>query len=338
MLLFLLTLLYGCNAVSLKKFIGSPRNVTTRDSMNFLETIKADPKKFVSEAEKLDPAALQNVIGLLEDLLLSSQAREDHLVGELDAANTALDAANGEVINAEDALATAQARTGAAIAAVTVASDALDVANNEKAAADANEAAVSADLEAKRDTHAQKATAVATAQTAHDDEIDSLNNEQQILQQVIDMLNGLPDASVSQWQEVASAGGNTRVDDAFYNAVCGNFNDLTTSDIILVQMGEVKDYFHPGQAMSMCHFLLNQDYSWSATEDGTYVTPSMYGHHFGGSAGNWPQQIDGRAYLSFWGSRDGGSIGGCCHDRSNNYGGVDGAAWHRAFTVSVKYV
>jgi len=338
MLLFLLTLLYGCNAVSLKKFIGSPRNVTTRDSMNFLETIKADPKKFVSEAEKLDPAALQNVIGLLEDLLLSSQAREDHLVGQLDAANTALDTANGEVINAEDALATAQARTGAAIAAVTVASDALDAANNEKAAADANEAAVSAALDAKREIHAQKATAAANAQTAHDDEIDSLNNEQQILQQVIDMLNGLPDASVSQWQEVASVGPNTNVNDAYYDGLCGNFNDLTTADIILVVMGEVKDYFHPGQAMSMCQFLKNKDYSWSATEDGTYVTPSMYGGHFGGSAGDWPKQIDGRSYLSFWGERGSGSHGGCCHYGSHNYGTLDTAAWHRAFTIYVKYV
>lgn len=337
MLLFLLTLIYGCDAVSLNKFIGTHQgNATTMNSMGFLQTIEADPKKFVSEAEQLDPAALANVIGLLEELLLSSQTREDHLVGELQDANDALDVANNHVLDAEDDLVAAQDRTTAAIAAVSSANQVLSDAQQEQTAAEAAQAAVEADLDAKRQVHTQKQTEQGNAQTAHDDEIASLNNEQQIIQEVIDMLKGLPDANVATWQLVAHSGSNTNVDAAFWNSVCGNFNDLTVSDTILVEMGQVKDYFHPTSSITMCQFLLTQQYTWSATEDGTYVAPNMYGGHYGGSQGNWPHSIDGRTYLSFWGG--GGANGGCCHYTSTNYGGAaDGAAWHREFTLSVKY-
>jgi len=339
MLLFLLTLIYGCDAVSLNKFIGTHQgNATTMKSMGFLQNIEADPKKFVSEAEQLDPAALANVIGLLEELLLSSQTREDHLVGQLQDANDALDVANDHVLDAEDDLVAAQARTTAAIAAVGSANQVLSTAQQEQTAAEAAQAAVEADLEAKRQVHTQKQTEQGNAQTAHDDEIASLNNEQQIIQEVIDMLNGLPDANVNTWEVVGVAETNTNVDSAFWNNVCGNFDDLTVSDTIRVEMGEVKDYFHPTSSISMCEFLITQQYSWSATEDGTYVQPIMYGSHYGGSARHWPEHIDGdgRLYLSFWG--DGGSNGGCCHYKSINYGGaVDTAGWGKAFTLSVKY-
>lgn len=335
MLLFLLTLIYGCDAVSLNKFIGTHQgNATTMNSMGFLETIEADPKKFVSEAEQLDPAALANVIGLLEELLLSSQTREDHLVGELQDANDALDVANGHVLDAEDDLVAAQGRTADAIAAVGNANQVLSDAQQEQTAAEAAQAAVEADLEAKRQVHTQKQTEQGNAQTAHDDEIASLNNEQQIIQEVIDMLNGLPDANVDTWQVVAVSLTHSNVNAAFYSNVCENFHDLTVSDTILVEMGEVKDFFHPLSSISMCQFLITQQYTWSATEDGTYVQVPRYGGHYGGSQGGWPS--DGRTYLSFWGGN--GPNGGCCHYKSNNYGGAaDGAAWGREFTVSVKY-
>merc|ERR1712080_293566 len=208
-------------------------------------------------------------------------------------------------------------------AAVAVAQDALTAAQNEQTLAESAEATVEADLEGKRQVHTEKETEQGDAQTAHDDEIDSLNNEQQVLQEVIDMLNGLPDATPQGWQLVASAGPDTKINTAFWNNVCGNFDDLTVADTILVEMGQVKDYFHPGGSMSLCHFLLNQDYTWSAFEDGTYVRPNMYGNlgiNFGGSQAHWPANIDGRNYVSFWGNAN-GPFGGCCHGTSTNYGG-----------------
>lgn len=348
MLLFLVSLIYGCNAVPLNKFIGFHNgNDTTMASENFLETIKAgpkkilseahtsmasnsfldtikvDPKKFVSETQKLDPESVRNIVSLLEELLKSSKDRESDLRDFLDKAIAGVDDAQVQVDDAAAGVLGAETGLMNAQAAQTAAQESLDTKQGELQVANAN-------LEAKVEVKDN-------AQMAHDSEIDSLNEEQNVLQQVIDMLNGLPSNDVPQWEVVGVSGTHTLVDHAFWTNLCGpdKFKDLTVADTILVEMGDVKDYFHPGRSMTMCHFLLNQDYSWSSTEDGEYVTPSMYGHHFGGSAHNWPVSIDGRAFISFWGGA--GANGGCCHYRSNNYGGVDGAAWQRAFTLSVKY-
>jgi len=97
--------------------------------------------------------------------------RETHLIDALNTANT-------NVVNAFDDFTVAQTRTAAAITAV-------NNANQEKAAAEASEAAIQADLTAKRLTHSEK-------QTAHDEEIPVLNNEQRVLRDVINMLKGLP--------------------------------------------------------------------------------------------------------------------------------------------------
>jgi len=119
--------------------------------------------------------------------------RETHLIDALNTANT-------NVVNAFDDFTVAQTRTAAAITAV-------NNANQEKAAAEASEAAIQADLTAKRLTHSEK-------QTAHDEEIPVLNNEQRVLRDVINMLKGLPisfevtcDARLSAIDDTMQSGG-----------------------------------------------------------------------------------------------------------------------------------
>jgi len=191
----------------------------------------------------------------------------------------------------------------------------------------------------ERENQAGKQAEKDASQTAHDNQIPSLNEEQRVLTEVIEMLRGISDASPVGWQLVASVGEDDDTSNTFWNSICGNFDDLTVADTILVEMGQIKDYFHPGGSMSMCHFLFNQDFSWSATEGGTYVTVpfNSKGRYLGGSKGSWVQ--DGRNYLSFWGG-DTVRKGGCCNYASNNYGGTVDVAiqgWNKAFTLSVKY-
>lgn len=209
----LLALVYGSNAVALSKVMQGdvdiemhpvteemdmvPTGNSTLKPQTVLAKIKADPKKFVSELENLDPAALRHIISLLEELLESSEARKTELVNTLQDANNALDTANTDVLNALDDLTAAQARTAAAIAA-------LNTANQEKTAADADELAVSTDLEEKRQVHTDAQTAQETAQTAHDDELPGLNNEQQVLRDVIAMLKGLPSGGSGDCEEATA--------------------------------------------------------------------------------------------------------------------------------------
>jgi len=159
------------------------------------------------------------------------------------------------------------------------------------------------------------------------------------LAEVIDMLRGLPDAQVGEdWQEIANVAGDQTTDKAFWNSICGDWGYLlSVEDIILVQMGDVKDYFKPRFTMSLCHFLFFHKYTWSNTEDGNYIVPSYNGNihaNYGGSAAHFP--TDGRLYLPFWGVEL-PNYGGCCHDTSSIYGdGADKNSWHRSFSMSIK--
>jgi hypothetical protein len=55
----------------------------------------------------------------------------------------------------------------------------------------------------------------------------------------------------------------------------------------------------------------------------------------GGSRKGWPEDIDGRMYVSFWG----GNRGGCCHESSENYGeAVDAGGWAKEFRLHVMEV
>jgi len=339
---YLFAFIYASNAIHpvSKDDIMNPDNIVTGNSTgakelpsNLLASIKSNPQLFVESMQNLDPAALQRVITLLEDLKTSSEAEETQLIDDLSAKNTALDQANARVVQKENDLDDANDAVDDANAAVTAAQGVLTT--TQQAATAAGTA-----LTNEREDQAGKQAEKDASQTAHDNQIPPLNEEQRVLTEVIAMLRGLPDASPSNggWQLVASVASNDETGTAFWNTICGNFDDLTVADTILVEMGQVKDYFHPGGSMSLCHFLLNEDYSWSPTEDGGYVRPQMDGRNMlGGSKSRWVESIDGREYLPFWGRENRGD-GGCCHYTSTNYGGAaDVASWGRAFSLSVKY-
>lgn len=58
----------------------------------------------------------------------------------------------------------------------------------------------------------------------------------------------------------------------------------------------------------------------------------------GGSEKKWPESIDGRMYISFWGGAS--SKGGCCHRSSKIFpgsvGGVDTGSWQQEFTLDIQ--
>jgi len=191
--LCVIAFLYGSNSIPIpiqsidKEMVLSetfPGTIAAKDPPDLLSSIESNPKEFVAQMQQLDPTALKNVITLLEDLLSTSEAREAQLIAELDDASTALGAAAQVVVEKEDS-------KNSADQAVIDTQEAADqaVANAQQVAATASTA-----LDNARSHHADKQTVKDAAQTAHDDELPGLNNEQQVLRDVIAMLNGLPDA------------------------------------------------------------------------------------------------------------------------------------------------
>jgi len=136
------------------------------------EKYKANPNAFISEMSKADPLVLKQIISLLEGLLTTSEDREGELVDNLDQKQTALDDANGRLVAAQTVLSQATAAQAAADAAVIAANDDLAAKHAEQGVA-----------QTERDD----------AQQQHDSEIDSLNDEQAVLRQVIDILQNLLD-------------------------------------------------------------------------------------------------------------------------------------------------
>jgi len=173
LLFYLIAFLCGTNSLPLQNIdrLLQASVAAGKESPDLLESIKSNPAEFVSEMQQLDPTALKNVIALLEGLLATSEARETTLIDELGAANTALDAAGVDVVQKEDAKNSA-----------------------DQAVADAQQvaAAASTDLDNARSHRADKQDVKDAAQTAHDDELPDLNNEQQVLRDVIAMLQALP--------------------------------------------------------------------------------------------------------------------------------------------------
>merc|ERR1712165_691923 len=172
---YLITLFCGSNAVPLGKMTTNiklsnkteaglaltyvKKKKNSFKGRDFLSEIKSNPKKFMSEAQKLDPGSVAEVISLLEALLESSRTRENDLLTDMNNKQEALDNSNNALISAEDA---------------------LDQAN----AALANEQAARDDHTAKTDEHG-------AAEQLYNDEIGGLDDEQQVLEQVIAMMQGL---------------------------------------------------------------------------------------------------------------------------------------------------
>merc|ERR1711997_667653 len=137
---------------------------------DFLAEIKTNPKKFMAEAQNLDPGSVSEVIALLEALLESSRSRENDLLTDMNNAQDALDNSNNELIAAEDA---------------------LDQANQDLANAENAQANAVANEQVARDDHTAKTGDHDAAEQLYNEEIGSLDDEQQVLEEVIAMMNGL---------------------------------------------------------------------------------------------------------------------------------------------------
>jgi hypothetical protein len=141
---------------------------TTQSSL--LLQFKNNPSSFISAMSKADPETLRTVLGLLRGLLDTSNTRETELINILNAKIAELGAAESDVANAEAT---------------------LNNANNALTAAQSAVASAEADLSAKNQVRATKETEKNDAQDNHDAEIDSLNEEQAMLTQVIEILEEL---------------------------------------------------------------------------------------------------------------------------------------------------
>jgi len=126
------------------------------------------------------------------------------------------------------------------------------------------------------------------------------------------------------WQSVFWTDGSYEILKSTYMTLCKNFARLSKNSIIRVTMGQVRDYFKPAGDMSMCDFLTGEpgvtnNYTYSQTFEGPYVTPNYYLEYPGQLGGAWNsvQYPDGRNYLSFWGigvhAKGQYYPGGCCY-------------------------
>ena len=99
-----------------------------------------------------------------------------------------------------------------------------------------------------------------------------------------------------------------------YNTDC---HSIPLNTIYIKFEASVIDYFRPVQGSTYCEMLQSHTkHQWSS--DGkTWVTPSYYSAHLGGSSHGYP--ADGRSYLSFWGG-------------NGNQGGYD-SGWNKAFKL-----
>jgi len=168
---YLITLICGSISLPLSSLppLSSEKVPTIADnpisnSTDFLTKIKTNPQQFIAEVQNLDPASIKQILALLEELRASSQTHEDDLLNELTRTKSELDTSNQNLINAE------KADTAAAQAA--------------------SEAAAAHDAAITDDNTKQNAHNLATEAAK---EVPSLDDEQKILTDVINMMRGLHD-------------------------------------------------------------------------------------------------------------------------------------------------
>merc|ERR1739844_661155 len=106
---------------------------------------------------KADPSAIQNIIDMLEELKATNEAAVSDILQKFDDTEQALGVASAQVVADEEALATAQSDEASAELALTEAETAESSAQNAKT----------------------------EAQDVYNGEIDTLNNEQKVLRDVI---------------------------------------------------------------------------------------------------------------------------------------------------------
>lgn len=164
-LFYLLTLVYGSYSLQFIKHLKSvtSSNQTTGISKNMMPNILSQLKLFVSEDEIADPVELRKIVSLLKDLKETSETREKKLIDTLDAKTK-------EAAIIGNAFADAQ--------------KAVESAKSFLVEKEAELATVKTDFVAKLEEKN-------IAKKEHDEEIDALNDEQQLLADVIKMLQAL---------------------------------------------------------------------------------------------------------------------------------------------------
>lgn len=145
-------------------------NTTAIKEPTLIQQFRNHPNAFVAQMQKADPDTLRQILDLLDGLLVTSQNTESNLWNTLESKKGALATANTNVLNAEGVLDDSQ-----------IAKDAADLA-----VADAT-----GDLSDKNGVQTEKETKRDDAKAAYDSEIDSLNDEQTVLLQVIGILGEL---------------------------------------------------------------------------------------------------------------------------------------------------
>merc|ERR1712141_84035 len=125
---------------------------------------------------KADPDAVQSIIDMLEELIADNENTVSDILQRVDDTAQALNAASAQVVADENALGSAQG----------------DEASAELALSEAETAEASAQ------------TAKAEAQGVYDGEIDTLNNEQQVLREVIALLESLLSGSSADCSDPAN--------------------------------------------------------------------------------------------------------------------------------------
>jgi predicted nucleic acid-binding Zn-ribbon protein len=205
---------------------------------SILDKVIGDPKQFVAEIQNLDPTALRTIITLLEDLLTTSEEREDALNNAVsDADNAVSDAANG-VADAEDVLTGKQQGVADAEAHLTTtqeqAAAAVEAAEAALAAAQQAETEAQGSLNDAKADHTQKVDAKSDAEDSLAGEVDGLNHEQQVLREVIAILENLHSAnldatlSLDNWEAVNGATIDAGV--ATCNTNTGSCNIITKGE------------------------------------------------------------------------------------------------------------
>lgn len=130
---------------------------------SLLERYQQNPQQFIAAMAEVDPSEVEEIIALLEGLKATSEEQENTLIANLRDAESALGDAASDVLDAE------------------VVEDAATQAQGLAAA----------DLADKVAAHADAEGVLNDAQQVHDDEIDSLNDEQAVIANVINMLRDL---------------------------------------------------------------------------------------------------------------------------------------------------
>jgi len=144
--------------------------IQSNSTNSILMEFRKNPSAFVTAMSKADPATLTEVITLLNSLLTTSNTQEQDIIELLAKAAGELNDANEDVAEADDV---------------------LEAANTNAVTANEAVAEAETDLVKKHSARDNAKTRNDDALIDHDGAIDSLNNEQAMLQEVIAILTDL---------------------------------------------------------------------------------------------------------------------------------------------------